>query len=371
MARKTLRVPADGFRSIAVLRLSSLGDVILTLPVVRALARAYPNARIHYWTKEEYAEVVRHDPAIAHVRALERDARRLEDLVSMAAELEDADLIVDLHGNTRTRLLTFRQKAPVLRAPAFRLRRVAQVRARALRPTPAVRRRAGAAGSRGERCAAGERAGRGGDLGRDLAGGMDRRRAAGGAAPRCSSFHQALARGALGGAARWPPLERTRRRVLLDRGGEECVPRNGRASGSRAAREMVHRVLAADRRGAVASFRRRVVRQRSDAPGCSARRASSRALRQHRSRARIRSGRRRPRSPMPARAVSAVHATWPGVVPEGPLPLHAADHRRAGARGAALVGRESQDHARRGRKSQPSLNRLFLTEFGGGIVPSP
>ena len=119
-----------------MLRLSSLGDVILTLPVVRALARAYPNARIHYWTKEEYAEVVRHDPAIAHVRALERDARRLEDLVSMAAELEDADLIVDLHGNTRTRLLTFRQKAPVLRAPAFRLRRVAQVRARALRPTP-------------------------------------------------------------------------------------------------------------------------------------------------------------------------------------------------------------------------------------------
>ena len=136
MARKPLAVPADGFRSIAVLRLSSLGDVILTLSVVRALARANPHARIHYWTKEEYADVVRHDPAIAHVRLLERDARRVEDLVSMAAELEDMDLIVDLHGNTRTRLLTFRQKAPVLRVPSYRLRRSAQVHARALHLKP-------------------------------------------------------------------------------------------------------------------------------------------------------------------------------------------------------------------------------------------
>jgi heptosyltransferase-2 len=138
VARKPPAIPADGFRSIAVLRLSSLGDVILTLSVVRALARAYPHARIHYWTKEEYADVVRHDPAIAHVRRLERDARRIEDLVSMAAELEDMDLIVDLHGSTRTRVLTFRQKPPVLRVPSYRLRRASQVHARAfrLRPPP-------------------------------------------------------------------------------------------------------------------------------------------------------------------------------------------------------------------------------------------
>ena len=105
-----------------MLRLSSLGDVVLTLPVVHALRRAYPDAALDYWVKEEYADVVRHDPAIAHVRVLERDARRIEDLVSMSAELEDCDLIVDLHGNLRTRVLTFRQKAPVLRAPRYRLR---------------------------------------------------------------------------------------------------------------------------------------------------------------------------------------------------------------------------------------------------------
>ena len=133
---KRLAVPAGGFRRIAVLRLSSLGDVILALPATRALAAAFPGARVDFWTKAEYEDVVRFEPAIAHVRRLEPDARRIEDLVSMGAELEDRDLIVDLHGSLRTRLLCFRQRAPVLRAPSFRLARARQVHARWTRPAP-------------------------------------------------------------------------------------------------------------------------------------------------------------------------------------------------------------------------------------------
>jgi heptosyltransferase-2 len=131
---RSVVVPDGGFRRIAVLRLSSLGDVVLTLPVVHALARAWPDADLHYWVKEEYADLVRFDPAVGHVRALEKDASRLEDLVSMSAELEDCDLIVDLHGNSRTRVLTFRQKAPVLRVRSHRWTRERWVRARWTRP---------------------------------------------------------------------------------------------------------------------------------------------------------------------------------------------------------------------------------------------
>jgi len=120
---RSLAVPEGGFRRIAVLRLSSLGDVVLTLPVVEALHAAFPAAAISFWVKEEFADVVRFHPGVAKVRALEPDARRIEDLVSMSAELEECDLIVDLHGSMRTRVLTFRQGAPVLKAPSFRVRR--------------------------------------------------------------------------------------------------------------------------------------------------------------------------------------------------------------------------------------------------------
>ena len=134
-----LPVPEGGFRRIAVLRLSSLGDVILALPVVESLARAWPQAAIEFWVKEEYAGVVRAHPAVTRVRALERDARKLEDLVSMSAELEDCDLIVDLHGSVRTRLLAFRQPAPVLRVRSRRLQRARWVHARWSRPPRAPR----------------------------------------------------------------------------------------------------------------------------------------------------------------------------------------------------------------------------------------
>ena len=134
---RPVRVPAGGFRKVAVLRLSSLGDVILALPVVSALRRAFPAAHITFWVKEEFLDLVRHDPAITHVRVLERDARRLEDLLSMSAELEDTDLIVDLHGNLRTRLLAFRQKSRVVRSPSYRIARAMRVHARWLRwPVP-------------------------------------------------------------------------------------------------------------------------------------------------------------------------------------------------------------------------------------------
>ena len=131
-----IQVPPGGFRRIAVLRLSSLGDVVLALPAVRALAHAFPGARLEFWTKEEYADAVRFEPAIQRLRVLERDARRLEDLVSMSSELEECDLIVDLHGSLRSRVLCFRQKATVLRVRSSRLLRARWVHARWSRPRP-------------------------------------------------------------------------------------------------------------------------------------------------------------------------------------------------------------------------------------------
>jgi len=131
---RAIAVPPDGWREIAVIRLSSLGDVVLTLPVIHALRHAYPQAKLHAWVKEEFADVFAHDPAVDHVRVLEKDARKIEDLVSMSAELESCDLIVDLHASLRARVLTARQSGVVLRVRGQRLTRARWVHARWSRP---------------------------------------------------------------------------------------------------------------------------------------------------------------------------------------------------------------------------------------------
>ena len=43
---------------ILVLRFSSIGDIVLTTPVVRALARQVPGAAVHFATKPAYRSLL-------------------------------------------------------------------------------------------------------------------------------------------------------------------------------------------------------------------------------------------------------------------------------------------------------------------------
>lgn len=40
--------PGSPPKSIAVLRMSALGDVVMTLPLLRTLQKAFPQAKLHW-----------------------------------------------------------------------------------------------------------------------------------------------------------------------------------------------------------------------------------------------------------------------------------------------------------------------------------
>ncbi len=89
--------------SILLIRLSSLGDIILTTPLIRALSKHYPEASIDYVTKTEFAEILVDYPNIRHVYAF--DSRSgFSGLRKLAKEIRSAhyDLAVDLHVNPRS-----------------------------------------------------------------------------------------------------------------------------------------------------------------------------------------------------------------------------------------------------------------------------
>ncbi len=91
-----------------VIRFSSIGDIVLTSPVVRRLKQQVENAEIHFVTKKKNACLVRSNPYVDKVHLLD------ENLADLIAELEyeNFDYIIDLHQNIRSNRLKQRLKSP-------------------------------------------------------------------------------------------------------------------------------------------------------------------------------------------------------------------------------------------------------------------
>jgi ADP-heptose:LPS heptosyltransferase len=85
-------------RKFLIIRFSSIGDIVLTTPVIRNLRKKYPAASIHYLTKKKFAGIVQSNPYLDKVVLLKEDIKdTIEEL-----ENENYDHIIDLHHNLRT-----------------------------------------------------------------------------------------------------------------------------------------------------------------------------------------------------------------------------------------------------------------------------
>lgn len=97
---------------ILVIRFSSIGDIVLTSPVLRCL-KIQTGAEIHFLTKKSFAPLVESNPYVARVFSIEKSVSE----VATHLQSMNYDFVVDLHGNLRslqTRLATghfFRKKS--------------------------------------------------------------------------------------------------------------------------------------------------------------------------------------------------------------------------------------------------------------------
>ncbi len=90
---------------ILIIRFSSIGDIVLTNPVVRFLRKQFPGARIDFVTKKEHAELVRWNPDLSNVILF--DPASEGALAGLRRKIRETryDLIVDLHNSVRSRML--------------------------------------------------------------------------------------------------------------------------------------------------------------------------------------------------------------------------------------------------------------------------
>jgi lipopolysaccharide heptosyltransferase II len=106
-----------------IIRFSSVGDIVLTSPLIRSLRTRFPHCRIDFLVKEDHADLVRHNPHLNQILTLARGSG-LDELrrIRMHIQSSGYDAILDMHDNLRSRFLTF-GATPVLR---YRKRRIAR-----------------------------------------------------------------------------------------------------------------------------------------------------------------------------------------------------------------------------------------------------
>src|SRR5262245_22556460 len=102
---------------ILLVRLRLIGDVVLTTPLIRALRRRYPNARLTYVVEEAAAQVVRGNRNLTDIVVVPRTRgfARVRDDLALARRLwrERFDIAIDLHGGPRAAWLAWASRAPV------------------------------------------------------------------------------------------------------------------------------------------------------------------------------------------------------------------------------------------------------------------
>jgi len=83
---------------VLILRFSSIGDIVLTTPVIRTVKTQLEKAEVHYATKAEYRSLFEANPYVDKVHYLG------ENLTKLINELKEEkfDVIIDLHHNLRT-----------------------------------------------------------------------------------------------------------------------------------------------------------------------------------------------------------------------------------------------------------------------------
>ena len=86
---------------ILIIRFSSIGDIILTTPVIRCIKLQYKNVELHYLTKYKYKDILLQNPYLDLCHYFDNN---FSELIKNLKQ-EKYDIIIDLHNNMRSKML--------------------------------------------------------------------------------------------------------------------------------------------------------------------------------------------------------------------------------------------------------------------------
>ncbi len=99
---------------VLVIRFSSIGDIVLTTPVLRILKTQIENLELHYCTKKAFSSILDSNPYVDKVLVLEDSLWSLLKIIRS----EKYDYVLDLHNNLRSSLIKL--ALPLIPTSTFR-----------------------------------------------------------------------------------------------------------------------------------------------------------------------------------------------------------------------------------------------------------
>ncbi len=90
-------------KKILVIRLSSIGDIVLSTPLIRVLRKKFPLSQIDFIVKKEFSELLKFNPHLTNLIELDK-SKGFKELLKLKKQIlkERYDLIIDIHNNLRS-----------------------------------------------------------------------------------------------------------------------------------------------------------------------------------------------------------------------------------------------------------------------------
>ena len=113
-------------RKILIIRFSSIGDIVLTTPVIRAVKQQIPNVELHYLVKKSNEILLKSNPYVDAIHTYKGDT---DSLVS-ELKAENFDYIIDLQHNFRSKKIIRKLDCPHRSFPKHNIKKMVLVRAK-------------------------------------------------------------------------------------------------------------------------------------------------------------------------------------------------------------------------------------------------
>jgi len=105
---------------ILIIRFSSIGDLVLTTPVIRCLKKQYNGPlELHYITKKSYRGLLESNPYIDKCFTIEKS---IAEVIPLLKE-EKYDYLIDLHNNLRSTILKSKLKTRMFTFQKFNIKK--------------------------------------------------------------------------------------------------------------------------------------------------------------------------------------------------------------------------------------------------------